>query len=213
MEHRLWTSEEDQYIRDHYMAENTGIIAQKLNRTKSAVRHRREKLCMPPKKEMHPFTEDDRKEILIAISAGEPLADTAKRLGHHSSDVLKVARQMGFRSWKNPKMEKYIDSHGYEVHHFIGDKRVWTHRYVMEQFIGRPLTRSEVVHHINFNKLDNRIENLHLFPDIKSHSHAHNSLQKIFGRNDIIINNAVKNGLVEFSRTEGIYKLKPGVTV
>ena len=34
------------------------------------------------------------------------------------------------------------------------------HRYVMEQELGRSLTRNEDVHHINFNRLDNRSENL-----------------------------------------------------
>lgn len=36
------------------------------------------------------------------------------------------------------------------------------HRWVMEQQIGRPLRRDEQVHHINHDRLDNRIENLEL---------------------------------------------------
>lgn len=36
------------------------------------------------------------------------------------------------------------------------------HRFLMEQKIGRKLNRNEHVHHINGNKLDNRIENLML---------------------------------------------------
>lgn len=41
-------------------------------------------------------------------------------------------------------------------------KYILEHRHVMSRHIGRPLRDDEVVHHINRNKADNRIENLEI---------------------------------------------------
>lgn len=51
----------------------------------------------------------------------------------------------------------------------IDKKRIFQHRYIMEQFLERPLKKGEVVHHINGIKTDNRIENLTVFGGNSTH--------------------------------------------
>lgn len=57
------------------------------------------------------------------------------------------------------------------------DGYIMEHRLVMAQKLGRLLTRVEVVHHINHDPLDNRIENLMLFATNRDHKRfeAHGS--------------------------------------
>jgi hypothetical protein len=43
------------------------------------------------------------------------------------------------------------------------DGRIFEHRYIMSEHIGRPLRPDETVHHRNGNRLDNRVENLELW--------------------------------------------------
>jgi hypothetical protein len=51
--------------------------------------------------------------------------------------------------------------------------RIREHRMVMELHLGRALTRSEVVHHINGDRADNRIENLEVHTSHSEHMREH----------------------------------------
>ena len=51
---------------------------------------------------------------------------------------------------------------------------VMKHRLVMEKSIGRYLKPQEIVHHINDDRTDNRIENLKLFKNRNDHIRFHN---------------------------------------
>jgi hypothetical protein len=57
----------------------------------------------------------------------------------------------------NPARGKAISVDGYYV---INNIKV--HRTIMEKHIGRKLLPTEIVHHINQDRFDNRIENLEM---------------------------------------------------
>src|SRR5215469_3235581 len=46
---------------------------------------------------------------------------------------------------------------------WIKGKQIGEHRWVMENYLKRPLLKSEIVHHINGIKTDNRLENLEIW--------------------------------------------------
>ena len=75
------------------------------------------------------------------------------------------------------KENKKLDVAGYRIVRIHKNGRnmpVREHRYVMEQFLGRELGSQEIVHHVNHDKTDNRIQNL-LIMNSREHHHLHSS--------------------------------------
>jgi len=59
---------------------------------------------------------------------------------------------------------------------------VFEHRYIMEKHIGRMLKRHEIIHHIDGDKENNKIENLLLCKNAKEHEELHQREQRFVER-------------------------------
>jgi len=84
------------------------------------------------------------------------------------------------------KKDGYWFENGYKTLYLEGNGSIKEHIKIMEDHIGRKLYDNEVVHHINENKKDNRLENLQLMTK-SEHSSLHRKLdlargKKLFGR-------------------------------
>lgn len=117
---------------------------------------------------------DQAPKIECACGCGESIPSISSsgnpqiyKNNHHSRGKLN----------SNYKGGKIIDGYGYvkilSPNHPNKDFRgyVKEHRLVMEQHLGRYLTRDELVHHRDENKQNNKIENLQLITRSKHQNH------------------------------------------
>ncbi len=171
-----WKPHEIKFLRDHPGME-PGELAQHLDRGVAAIRMKRLKMGLPKYVESVEWTDD---EIQIAAKhVQDPVRDLSSLLPRHNhgtirSMLVKLGR-------KRTTRKGHSITNGYRVIS-KGRKSALEHRIVMERTLGRKLGAKEVVHHINFDRLDNDPSNLDVLDDSSVHNDAHGSLRKLFPR-------------------------------
>jgi predicted transcriptional regulator len=118
------------------------------------------------------FTQDYRHNILLGkLAKLKELRDQIKKEKYPSDEKIEfhiksvqttgsgtLSRRLlsGDGRWMIPAPSYYLGKR------YIKNRYVYEHRFIMENYLGRLLETDEVVHHLNGNKLDNRIENLYV---------------------------------------------------
>lgn len=73
------------------------------------------------------------------------------------------------------------------------------HRFIVEKNIGRLLNKNEIIHHINLDTTDNRIENLYLYKSASEHKKVHYQLENLMIE-------LFKKGIIRFNNGRYYYE-------
>ena len=132
---------------------------------------------------------------------------------HITLGTIEAMKRVGGKKWsrENPRLSDYgylswkeheLDESGHRVPNGRGKNKsyeVFLHVVLMEEHIGRKLAPDECVHHIDGDKLNNKIDNLWLC-NKSSHMKAHRSIEGL-------LKGLMKRNITKFNRKTGKYEL------
>jgi len=131
------------------------------------------------------------KEAIGKASSDKFTEDYVERIYRSKSRGTKHISAGGYvlvKSYDHPNRDSHND--------------VQEHILMMSNYLGRPINRGEIVHHINADKTDNRLDNLYLYSNASEHGQGHGSLNKL-------LKELMRLNIVMFEKGE--YKMVEGV--
>jgi len=109
------------------------------------------------------------------------IAASRKRRGGEEKDYCYKCSQIGRpmpRGKNDPKWKHGKTYNGYN-RICVNGKRILEHVHVIQQFLGRSLTKGETVHHIDMDKSNNCSSNLYLFSSQAEHQKCHVGMERV----------------------------------
>jgi len=188
MSARAITKEQEaEFIQRHATGESYVSMARYYGCHVAAIRKTVTRLNLPARYTGRPrwrtFTDEQTSDIISRWDGGASIAALCREYGTERKVITRllienertpmnrtnIAHGERHGSWKGGRV---VGSQGYIQVKIYRDDPLWVmantsnyvqeHRLVMARHLGRPLSPSESVHHINGDRADNRIENLQL---------------------------------------------------
>lgn len=209
-QNKKWSKSEEQFIRENYKELSVGELAEELRRSRRAVRGKIERmgigLSTVERAEKNGgggrnlWTESEIQ--LLQRDYTERLdEEIGAEIGRTADAVASKRAELGlYKQKRSDEDGKYLESDGYYKKYDGDGNRRFYHKMVAEDMLGRELQEEEIVHHINFDKTDNRERNLFVCRDQSHHSRIHHQAARL-------VAGLVRQGVVEFDEETGEYKL------
>lgn len=152
-----------------------------------------------------------QREMIRRYKSGESATKIAKSMGLYTTSVSRVLRRNGIKMrnhkgknhpmWKGGKHKKYGYVKIWMPEHPRANNigYVSEHVLVAEEKYGRPIKKSEHIHHIDFTRDNNKPENLWVANN-KDHHIAERSIQKL-------IKPLLERGIIKFNEEDGVYEI------
>lgn len=192
---RHYNKEQDAYILANYDSMYVGDIAKYVETTKKSVWLRAKALGLR-KRILRRWTPEEDEFIRVAWAERRKQDITAQQLNRNVSEFAERAKKLGCVPWRRKKLIR----HGRPCIELEDGQVVLEHRHVASQSLGRPLTRNDHVHHINFDKFNNHPSNLHVFGSISGHMRCHSQFEQL-------VPELFKRGIIEFDANKGLYRI------
>lgn len=207
---KWWSESEKEFIKENYKELSVGELAEELGRTEKATRNKIERMGIKlsslerAKKNSgggrNLWTEKEI-QFLKENYTEKTDEEIGTEIGRSASAVAAKRARLGlYKYQKSDDKGRYLDSDGYiKAYDGRGNRRFY-HKMVAEDMLGRELKEEEKVHHINFDKTDNREENLFVCRNRSHHFRLHHQATKLLGK-------LVKQGVVKFDENKEEYRL------
>lgn len=174
---KIWTENDINILKENYKLMEIKDLAKLLGRSRSSVGTKLNRLGLS-----RVLWSNEELEYLINNYPTVKGIDIAKKLKRSENSIYHKANRLGLVRRGENREPRYYLLDGYLACSEFND-RYFVHRRVMEEFLGRPLTSDEIVHHIDGDKLNNSLDNLELHTR-ESHMLEHNETRERdeFGR-------------------------------